>query len=372
MTKKQQVIEFCKSNPNLTSKMAWEVFSSQNDQVKKSSFQFYRNQAIKSGEIERPSIVIETTGAIVDNPLNKELVVQTIDIDNIDMTKFSTWKTGTAFDKIASKREGVPTSSVYMITGESGAGKTTLSTNIADYLTEQDETLTAGFVSCEMDAIDWTEECLDNKRLAKLSTVFMLDYIDAPNYCEVLEEALRLWNFVILDSFEVVIDQLKELKGWTAKKCESWLISLLRKVALENGSTIIVIQQYTKGGTFVGSNKIKHLFTGMMIVKFDKDGGRYVQFTKNRRCGHMVNKRLYYTKNKENGRLEFDENKFATSQETEKIKETENERIEADNNIFDTEILERARKEQERKAQILENRTNILSALNSPTDVEPA
>ena len=181
----------------------------------------------------------------------------------------------------------------------------------------------------------------------------MLEYIDAPNYLEILIEALKKWNFVILDSFEVIIDQLKELKGWTTKKAESELITILRKASTESGATIFAIQQYTKGGTFVGSNKIKHMLTGMIFVMFDKNGDRYVVFTKNRRGGHMVGKRLYFTKNKENGRLEFDglrlENEIAIIQHS----QDEMNKIQEEQGLFDEQILAKAAELQAKREEQL-------------------
>jgi hypothetical protein len=48
-------------------------------------------------------------------------------------------------------------------------------------------------------------------------------------------------------------------------------------------TSFLCIQQVTKEGVFLGSNKLKHNTTGMMELRFDKDGTRYVMFTKNRR-----------------------------------------------------------------------------------------
>ena len=56
-------------------------------------------------------------------------------------------------------------------------------------------------------------------------------------------------------------------------------------------STFLIIQQVTKGGVFVGSNKIKHMTTAMGHLKFD-DGGRYLHFSKNRRGGN--GNKLYF------------------------------------------------------------------------------
>jgi predicted ATP-dependent serine protease len=59
-------------------------------------------------------------------------------------------------------------------------------------------------------------------------------------------------------------------------------------------STFLCIQQVTKDGVFLGSNRLKHATTGMLEMRFDEDNPdlTYLEFTKNRRgaIGH----RLYF------------------------------------------------------------------------------
>lgn len=359
MSQKSDVIQFLEQLPEGTSvKNAWSIFEENYPGITKANYDFYRNQATKAG------LWVPGADVSILRPINLNVPVfepkafesVTIDLTNIDMKKFKAVPTGTAFDRIASKRNGIMPGTAYIITGESGAGKTTIAANIADYLKENNKKYTAGFISSEMDRDDWTEECIDNPRLAKLETIFMLEYIDAPNYMEILTEALSKWNFVILDSFEVTIDQLKDMKGWTTKKAENELITLLRKAATESGTTIFAIQQYTKGGTFVGSNKIKHMLTGMIFVMFDKNGDRYVVFHKNRRGGHMVQKRLYFTKNKETGRLEFDGDRLDNELAIIEHSRDEMNKIQEENGLFDDEILAKAAELQAKREALLEVR----------------
>lgn len=355
MTKKERIFNFLSNLENTTMNDAWIKFNSENSDIDKPTFSSYRSNAIKEGifnPVKNNSSVINLKD-IADN--NMQLQVKTVDLDNIDINRFTAIKTGTAFDRIASKRDGIMPGTVYIVTGESGAGKTTITTNIADYLKENNENLTAGFISAEMDEYDWTEECLDNPRLANLESVFMLDYLDAPNYIELLNESLGKWDYCILDSFEVVIDQLKDIKGWTAKKAESELINMLRRVAEEKGTIIMAIQQYTKGGNFVGSNKIKHMLTGMAFVNFDNHGERYIHFVKNRRGGHMINKRLYFTKNKETGRLEFDNDRFENDENINKFSQEEKDIIKEEEQIFDNEIIQLAKQKEHQRKLIIAN-----------------
>jgi len=373
MSQKNQVEQFLLQLPGGTTlKQSAEIFENNFPTFSMSNFKFYRNQAIKN-EVWTPGVeVLSVLPINLDLPVNevKEMEVVNIDLENIDMEKFKANPTGTAFDKIASKRNGIMPATTYIITGESGAGKTTVAANIADYLKENNPGFTAGFISSEMDRDDWTEECLDNPRLAKLDTVFMLEYIDAPNYLEILVGALKKWKYVILDSFEVTIDQLKDIKGWTSKKAESELINMLRRAATESGATIFAIQQYTKGGTFVGSNKIKHMLTGMIYVMFDKNGDRYVVFTKNRRGGHMVQKRLYFTKSKENGRLLFDGQRLENDMAIIAHSQEELNKIQEEAGLFDNEILEKAKELQERREKLLVvNREALVANPVTPSEI---
>ncbi len=76
------------------------------------------------------------------------------------------------------------------------------------------------------------------------------------------------------------------------KKAETELLNLFEKNNLgENDSEIntafLVIQQVTKGGEFAGSNRFKHMMTGMAHMKWTKEGERTFFFSKNRRGGDM-------------------------------------------------------------------------------------
>ena len=52
-------------------------------------------------------------------------------------------------------------------------------------------------------------------------------------------------------------------------------------------TSFLVIQQVTKGGEFAGSNRFKHMMTGMAHMKWTKEGDRTFFFSKNRRGGDM-------------------------------------------------------------------------------------
>tara|TARA_R110002167_G_C12562071_1_gene641884 strand:+ start:200 stop:514 length:315 start_codon:yes stop_codon:yes gene_type:complete len=86
------------------------------------------------------------------------------------------------------------------------------------------------------------------------------------------------------------------------KNAESQVLNLLEKhnkaenIAKKNTS-FMIIQQVTKGGEFAGSNRFKHMLTGMGHMKFVEDS-RCLFFSKNRRGGEM--NKLHFSLNQKN------------------------------------------------------------------------
>ena len=93
-----------------------------------------------------------------------------------------------------------------------------------------------------------------------------------------------------------------DFNGGTAKGATNKILGMLEEHNLGNNdsktnTTFLLIQQVTKSGTFVGSNKIKHMVTGMMHLKFE-NAERYLVFSKNRRGGKA--NRLFFNLNGKN------------------------------------------------------------------------
>ena len=71
---------------------------------------------------------------------------------------------------------------------------------------------------------------------------------------------------------------------------ESWLVDVCVNNNKGDNKTnkytsFLLIQQVTKAGVFVGSNKLKHLTDAMLEMRRESDrngGGTYLTFTKNR------------------------------------------------------------------------------------------
>ena len=99
-------------------------------------------------------------------------------------------------------------------------------------------------------------------------------------------------------------------------------------------TTFIAIQQVTKGGVFVGSNKLKHNTTGMLELRFDiATGSQYMMFNKNRRG--PVNKRMFFSLSA-TGDVEYDLKRFSNDENAREALSHERTLIESEGNAFDT------------------------------------
>ena len=133
-----------------------------------------------------------------------------------------------------------------------------------------------------------------------VQTLFIQDYLDY-NTKDVIEQSLNLgWDLVLIDSVAEIIDGVRDDNNWDRKMAESWLVDLCMKQNKgENKerkyTSFLLIQQVTKAGVFVGSNKLKHMVDAMMEMRreSERDGGMsYMMFSKNR--NGMVEQKMYF------------------------------------------------------------------------------
>ena len=125
----------------------------------------------------------------------------------------------------------------------------------------------------------------------------------------------------------------------TTGQSEKWLIDLMIVNNMgqnETGTntTFLAVQQVTKGGVFVGSNKLKHTTTGMMELRIDADtGSSFVIFTKNRRG--IVNRRLFFSL-AESGDVVYDTRRLNSDNEAREALSAEKKQMEEEERTFDT------------------------------------
>jgi len=220
--------------------------------------------------------------------------VKTVKMENLvfDSSLFRPMKSGRVVDSHFSSEGGLMKGTNYAIVGDPGIGKTTVMLDmLADLQNRGQKVL---FISGEMNQIDMYGYVKRFPKFGKLPILFMGDHCE-DNALEICESILSEgWDVVLIDSMAEVQNAVVDTtKGWmSSKKAETELLNLFEKHNLggnnlKTNTSFLVIQQVTKGGEFAGSNRFKHMMTGMAHMKWSKEGDRTFFFSKNRRGGDM-------------------------------------------------------------------------------------
>jgi predicted ATP-dependent serine protease len=276
------------------------------------------------------------------NPKEKKVLnAKPVELVKMKDEKFSPdlfvpMRTGKSIDKILSNDGGLNKAVNFMVVGDPGVGKSTVTLDIlADLQSKGFKTL---FISQEMNRIDLYQYVQRYPKFGEVPTLFMSEYIDS-NPKDILEQVIdEGFDIVLMDSFVEVLETVKEASGMGTRSTEKFLVDLMIKNNLGENKTktntsFLVIQQVGKDGTFVGSNKLKHALTGMMELRYDKSGGSYIFFCKNRRG--PVNKKMYFSL-KESGDVHYDDRRFSLDQESKEFLDEEKKRLEEEEDAFDT------------------------------------
>lgn len=254
-----------------------------------------------------------------------------------DPKLFEPIKTGKPIDTLLSTDGGFPRATNFMMVGDPGVGKSTVAMDILSDL--QTSGASVLFISAEMDRIDLYGYVKRYPKFGTIDILFLGEYLDQ-NPKLVVEHMLnRGYDIVLIDSFVEVQDTVKEANAMSTGGTEKWLIDLMRKNNSGQNdrktySSFLCIQQVTKGGNFVGSNKLKHNTTGMMEVRFDENGEtRYITFTKNRRG--EVNRRMFFDLSA-TGDVKYDTARYDLDEAARQILQNEKEEIKNEGSTFDT------------------------------------
>jgi len=262
------------------------------------------------------------------NPLKAITTMAQLDIDPNSLQPI---ETGTVFDKFMSNEGGFLPGTNIMAAGAPGVGKTSLLLELLEGAQQNGHKVL--FISAEMNKMDMARYTKRFPNWNNLPILFLNEFTDqCPK--TVVEGVVREgWDLVLTDSYTEVNDTVKESCNLTRSKTEKWFLDLM--ISNNEGhnksktfTTFITILQLSKGGTFVGSNKLKHMTSAMMDINWEggeNSGSRYMEFTKNR-CG-MVGQKLYY---KLGETVQLDEDRFIKELEYKQILEEE-----GSNNDFD-------------------------------------
>ena len=254
---------------------------------------------------------------------------------NIDDSLSQSLETGTIFDKVLSTDGGFMPGTNIMAAGAPGVGKTTVLLEMLAQLHATGKKVL--FISAEMAQIDMARYLKRFPNWGQLPILFLSDYVEeCPQ--TVIEQVLNQgWDVVLTDSYTEVNDTVKEACNLTRSKTEKWFLDLMihhngAKNKLKKYTCFVTILQLSKGGTFVGSNKLKHMTTSMMHLDWEggENGRRYLEFSKNRVGG--VNKKLYF--NISNG-VQFDEARYARELFNDSLVEQERKQLETESDAFD-------------------------------------
>jgi DNA repair protein RadA/Sms len=197
-------------------------------------------------------------------------------------------KTLKEIDTIMSTEGGIMPATAMMLAGGPGSGKTTITLDMLSSLTKQGYRCL--FVSGEMDQIGYYKYTRRMPQIQNVETLFLRDY--ALRVKDVLEHVFDIgYDIICVDSIAEVIDLYKDGYSVTEGMAEHWYLQLLDKHKKGNNSrgvntSFISIQQQTKAGDFVGSNRLKHMMDSCAHIKKNKETGeRSMWFSKNRDCG---------------------------------------------------------------------------------------
>lgn len=249
---------------------------------------------------------------------------------NINPDLFEPMLTNTVVDKFISQDGGFLPGSMIMAAGSPGVGKTTVLLELISSLHSAGKR--ALFISAEMNQIDMARYLKRFPNWGQLPILFLADYEDPKT---VIEQTLNQgWDIVLTDSYTEVNDTVKEESNMSRGATEKWFLDLMsanNKGENEKAiyTTFITILQMSKGGVFVGSNKLKHMTTAMMDIAFEGDR-RYMEFTKNR-LG-QVGKKLYFEIG--NG-IKFDEARYTRDLFNDELVSEEKKRLAEEDDAFD-------------------------------------
>jgi len=215
--------------------------------------------------------------------------VETVRIKDLsfDSKIFSPIRTGnTNLDLFISSDGGfMPASNVILI-GSPGIGKSTVGLDFVVRAKKQGKKVL--FISGEMNRIDMFRYCKRFPAFAELDILFMSDYMKS-NPVTAVEKVLQSgYDMVLVDSWAEICRALQDFSGMSKSQAESWFLDVMEKHneganQAELFTCFLIIQQVTKNGDFLGSNRLKHMTSAMLEMTHDREEGRSVmEFSKNR------------------------------------------------------------------------------------------
>lgn len=255
--------------------------------------------------------------------------IEIIEIGSMPFPEFKNYKTGSLVDFLFSDHTpegGIYSGTANIVIGESGVGKSTVMLDMLAKIKREQPDAKVLYVSSEMTRNDLFFYYAKMPIIANVPTLLLMDYIMGRFDLTLADAINGDYDIILLDSYQDIIVKMADVLGFKANRAGTWLTNLIIEAADKRGKAIFAIQHMTKGGTYVGSTYLKHATTAMMEIKFDEAGRRYVEFSKNRRGGSFINKRMYYSL--VNGEVVWDEIAWNQELEASRLDTTEQTRRE--------------------------------------------
>ena len=268
---------------------------------------------------------------------------------NFDPSLFINFLTDTELDSVLSSQRGLPRGVNYMIIGDPGVGKTTIILDMLANLQNTNPKLKILFISAEMNEIDLAIYVQRYPKFQYLNILFVESdcSIDTHNWETVSSVLTQGWDIVAIDSFYELQSVIKEEENIKLKEAESRILTIIKRQNKGENSrnvntTFITIQQVTKSGAFVGSNRLKHMITAMMELRLENKkniySDRFIVFSKHRRGD--VGVRLYYNL-ETGGNVFYDSVRFENDKRINQMQKDVTDRIRNFSDEFDNVINQR-------------------------------
>lgn len=245
---------------------------------------------------------------------------------------FSNFSSGTVLDELLCSYKGLPKGVNYMIIGDPGVGKTTIILDLLSNIRACNPGARMLFISAEMNEIDLAIYVQRFPKFQDLDILFIEADFNEEDSSHNLEKVRQVldegWDVVAIDSFFELQSIVKDEEEMSLRKAETQLLSLIKqqnKAENKRGvhTTFLTIQQVTKSGRFIGTNRLKHAITAMLELRLENPKNvyseRYAVFTKHRRGD--VGVRLYYDLSS-TGDVFYNEEKFQQDRQLRKLQST--------------------------------------------------
>ncbi len=221
----------------------------------------------------------------------------------LDPSMTQNFLTGTLLDYLLSTPGGLPKAANYLVLGDPGSGKSTITFDMAANIQIGYPNAKVLVIEAEMNALETAPFAYRFPKIAALPILFVGGGIQGSSHtCQSLVNTLRRgWDVVVIDSLEKVCSIICYEEGWPSTKAMLWVLSLIKQHCCgvnvrKVPTSFLTIQQVTKNGTARGSNIIMHDASAVMYLKLssltNQYSDRYVYLGKNRRG--FVNFPLFY------------------------------------------------------------------------------